>query len=266
MDASDQAVQLCALTRAFYERTHESFSATRQSAWHGWDELWGAVGAALDARAIDAGRMRIGDVACGNLRFVRFLQQKTKAPLEVYAFDACEPLLCEGLRVFSGVEEGQPVVHEKMCDIAAALLLQECDFMDDMPACDLTVAFGFMHHVPLQEQRERLLRMMADHTADGGFLAVSFWRFADDTRLREKAEAATRRAQEAAVVGELAPGDYLLGWQDDTEAFRFCHHFAEDEIDELSARLANAATEVARFSADGKSGTLNRYAVWRCHG
>lgn len=265
MDAGDQAATLDELTRAFYERTHDSFSATRQSAWHGWDELWKIVGGALDERTKQAGKLRVADIACGNLRFVRFLQRKTKASLDVHAFDACEPLLAEGLRALSGGEHRATTVREEVCDIVAALS-DDRDFMRDAGACDLVAAFGFMHHVPLQEQRERLLRMMADHTADGGFLAVSFWRFADDARLREKAEAATRRAQEAAVVGELAQGDYLLGWQDDTEAFRFCHHFTEDEIDELSAYLVNAATEVARFSADGKSGTLNRYAVWRRHG
>lgn len=265
MAADSQATHLAELTCAFYERTYESFSSTRQSAWRGWDELWDAIGAALDERAAETSSLRIADIACGNLRFVRFLQQKTKAPLEVYAFDACEPLLREGLRALSGTDGERLVVHERACDIAEALL-QERAFMDEAPACDMTVAFGFMHHLPLVRQRERLLRAMANGTAAGGFVAVSFWQFADDERLLEKARTATAHAQEADAVEALDAGDYVLGWQDDGDALRFCHHFTEEEIDALSACIADEAEEIARFSADGKSGELNRYVVWRRHG
>lgn len=264
MDVEGQAAHLGELTRAFYERTHDSFSATRQSAWRGWDELWNMIGPALEARAAKANGLRIADIACGNLRFLRFLQQKTKAPLEVHAFDENKPLLKEGLRALLDASDGRARVHEQPCDIEAALR-EGRDFLAGTDPCDLAVSFGFMHHLPLAGQREELLRLMAAHTAAGGFLAASFWRFADDARLREKAEEATMRARRAGVVGDLAAGDYLLGWQDDAEAFRFCHHFTEAEIDALSVSLADEADEVARFSADGKSGSLNRYAVWRRH-
>lgn len=265
MDAESQATRLGALTRAFYERAHESFSATRQNAWRGWDELWDVIGPELEARANDDRPLRIADIACGNLRFVRCLQQKTRAFLEVSAFDGCEPLLREGLRALTDEGGAGLVVREQVCDIGAALH-EGRDLMAAMPPCDLVVAFGFMHHLPLPQQRERLLQLMADHTAEGGFVAVSFWRFASDDRLRAKAQAVTARAQKAGAVGELAPEDYLLGWQDDAEALRFCHHFTEEEIDALSASLADAADETARFSADGKSGDLNRYVVWRRRG
>lgn len=268
MDMRAQATRLSDLTRAFYQRTHDSFSATRRNAWPGWDSLWSLVGDSLPMRTEG---LRIADIACGNLRFVRFMQQKTKAPLTVFAFDECEPLLTEGLRALSegsadsADDRGRVSVHGKTCDIAS-MLLSGHDFMNDASACDLTVAFGFMHHLPLTEQRERLLRTMVEHTAAGGYAAASFWQFADDARSLDKARAATLRAQEAGVVGDLASDDYLLGWQDDAEAFRFCHHFTESEIDALSASLVDAACEVARFSADGKSGEMNRYAVWRRDG
>lgn len=265
MDARGETASLSELTRAFYDRTHDSFSATRQQPWQGWDELWSCVGEPLDERASKADGLRVADVACGNLRFGRFLLQKTKAPLAVYAFDGCEPLLTEGLRALSGEVGERAAVHGAVCDIAEALA-EGTDFMADAGACDLTVAFGFLHHLPLNEQRKRLLRLMAAHTAEGGFLAASFWRFANDERLREKAREATQRAQEAGAVERLSEGDYVLGWQDDAQAFRFCHHFTDEEIDGLSAGIADVAEEVGRFSADGKSGALNRYVVWRRHG
>ena len=55
-------------------------------------------------------------------------------------------------------------------------------------------------------------------------------------------------------------GDYLLGWQE-SECFRYCHSFEEDEIDTLVKSLGSSALECDRFSADGASGTLNRYVV-----
>lgn len=264
-DAEGRATRLGELTRAFYERTYDSFSVTRQDPWLGWEELWSYVGSELERRGAASGGACLADIGCGNLRFVRFLRRRTKVPLEVYAFDGCEPLLREGLRALSEERHREITVHEQSCDIVEALDSGR-DFMAGVDACDLTVAFGFMHHIPLEKWRERLLRMMADHTAEDGFLAVSFWQFADDAHLLEKARAATVRAQESDVVGALPEGDYLLGWQGDTEAFRFCHHFTEDEIDALSASLVDSAIEVARFSADGKSGMLNRYVVWRHHG
>lgn len=265
MGVADRAKRLAALNRAFYERTHDSFSSTRQSAWHGWEELWSSIGAALVAHDAASCEMRIADVACGNLRFIRFLQQKTKAPMTVYAFDECEPLLKEGLRALSAQDSSQCTVHETLCDIAGALCIGE-DFLGPAGACDLTVAFGFMHHLATPEQRERLLRLMAAHTVDGGFFAVSFWRFADDDRMRSKAERTTGRAVQEGIVDALFAGDYVLGWQDDEEALRFCHSFTEEEIDALSISISDEASEVARFTADGKNGAMNRYAVWRRHG
>lgn len=137
--------------------------------------------------------------------------------------------------------------------------------LDSEAAFDLAVCFGFMHHLPSEAQRVRLLRAMVEGARPGALVAASFWQFAHDERLRAKAEEATARAQAAGVAGELATGDFLLGWQGDPQAFRFCHSFTEGEIDCVSAGLASLASEVERFSADGRNGRVNRYVVWRRH-
>jgi hypothetical protein len=56
-------------------------------------------------------------------------------------------------------------------------------------------------------------------------------------------------------------GDYLLGWQGRRDVQRYCHSFCEEEVDSLAGTVAEQAREVDRFSADGKSGDLNRYVV-----
>ena len=121
----------------------------------------------------------------------------------------------------------------------------------DAPACDLCVSFGFMHHIPLREHRMQVLRALVDHARSGGLVALSLWQFERDPRIAGKAR----------PVSGGDRGDYLLGWQGTAGLQRFCHSFSEEEVDELSASVALDAREVARYSADGKSGDLNRYLV-----
>ena len=130
-----------------------------------------------------------------------------------------------------------------------------------IPACDLSCCFGFMHHVPSKDLRLAVIRTLIASTAPGGTVVLSFWRFMDDERLAAKARAATERARATGTAPVLDGNDYLLGWQDDASALRYCHHFTEDEISELAAGVAGCAQETERFSADGKSGALNRYLV-----
>lgn len=256
-----QARKLNALTTVFYDRVSASFSQTRSAPWQGWEELWALIGPALDERD----QLSAIDVGCGNLRFARFLAQKREGAVRVHGIDACPALLAEGMRSC----ESAGASGLKVCGVridAVRSLLDGDDPLASAPASDLTVTFGFMHHLPTSGQRSTLLELMARHTRPGGFIAASFWRFGDDERLRTKAEAATVRARKVGAIGDLAENDYVLGWQDDEAALRFCHHFTEEEVDALSSSLSSAAEEVARFSADGKSGALNRYAVWRVHG
>ncbi len=259
-DLRAQALDLNALTAVFYDRVSASFSATRSRPWQGWERLWELVGDELQAHD----PVRVLDVGCGNLRFARFLADRVPGTVEAYGIDACEPLLAEGMRACEAMRTARLQVRAVRRDVAKSLLDGE-DFRRDAPSCSLAVAFGFMHHLPTAEQRWALLDRMVDAVVPGGLVAASFWRFADDERLRAKAEEATVRAQDRGAVGALGPGDYVLGWQEDQGALRYCHHLTEEEMDELSVHVAGTAEEIARFSADGKSGVLNRYGLWRRH-
>ena len=92
---------------------------------------------------------------------------------------------------------------------------------------------------------------------------MSFWQFMSDDRLSRKADQAdsAMRAQGRIDMARLDANDHFLGWQTDPSPLRYCHHFDEREIDELVASVGTRAREVARYSADGSSGTLNRYLV-----
>ena len=169
------------------------------------------------------------------------------------ACEASSPAACTAACQVTGMAPGPTT------DGAQGLLL-------DVPPCALTVCFGFMHHVPGGSLRRAVLDALVDATAPGGIIIISFWRFMDDPRLARKARAADAAAAadppfEGFSPTALEPGDHFLGWQDDPRPLRYCHHFDEAKIEELAACVAPRARETARFSADGASGTLNRYLV-----
>lgn len=240
------ANRLSQLTTDFYGQVAESFSATRQAPWEGWRRVLEETGLA------NSEELNLLDVACGNLRFERYLAASRTAPVRVTALDTCDGLVLNF-----------PIEN-------VTLTYVHFDLTDDMnlaelPASsiyDAAVCFGFMHHLPLVEQRERLLKTLVGSVGQGGYVAVTFWQLSQSERLLEKARTTTERAGRELGIRGLGPNDYLLGWQDRTDVVRYCHDFTEDEIDKLIAAVPEA-TETARFSADGSTGNLNRYLILR---
>ena len=253
------ALRLCALTGEFYRANAESFSQTRQSPWQGWVRLLEV----MDARAAERELLRVLDVACGNLRFERYLADALPGRmLSGWAVDNSEPLVEAGER-----SEFGPLsrIAFQNLDVIARLsggrLWESLEAPD--ASRDLAVSFGFMHHVPLECWRAELLRTLIAKVRPGGFVAVSFWRFMNSDKLARKAQETTDRARAELGLPELPQNDYLLGWQDTQELYRYCHHFDEPEIERLLAMVADSADLVSRFEADGKTGNLNEYVVLR---
>ena len=314
------------LTSDFYAREAASFSATRQAPWHGWEKAWelitapdaaqgpfpshAAVRDSLSSRAAripddyasnSKDSLAVLDLGCGNLRFERFLAERTNAPLRVTALDNCPDLASPEIGALSAAfphslrsssaasktkEEdasGQganppekTIVDLRALDIVESLL--DGTFADRLPrnSHDLAVAFGLMHHLPTFALRARVLEGLLGSLRPGGFAVVSFWQFLNDPRLAAKAATVTAEGRAAHCLPTFQENDFLLGWQHAEGTYRFCHHTPEDEIDALLAPIRNpnapsasscASTaslplrEVARFSADGKQGNLNRYVV-----
>ena len=228
------AQTLSGLTQAFYAAVAPSFSATRQAPWQGWEQAWRLMDLPTQRE------LRVWDVA--------LLEEAPPSGAVSYEL---EQLDLVGL-----------LDHT----VAGTLSDDEERAVGSLPPMDLAVSFGFMHHLPRAEQRQALMRMLAGQLAPGGYALVSFWQFADDERLRTKAELATQRARDQRGLAGLGACDYLLGWQDREDVLRFCHHCTEAEIDGLVACVGAMAREVARFSADGKGGRLNRYVLLRNEG
>lgn len=252
------ARQLVALNNRFYAEHAASFSATRGAPWAGWQRVVQLFEEHLLAHP--QGRSAsVADLACGNLRFEAYCEQQLERLDPTYhAVDACPDLLAHAsaLRCAARIRPRQLDILDTLLagrDLAEALAL---------PPCDLAVSFGFMHHIPGTRTREAYLWALCDLTLPGGLIALSFWRFMDDERLARKARHADAAAERTLVdPAALEDGDHFLGWQADASPQRFCHHFTEAEIDALAASAGTRAREVARWAADGASGTLNRYLV-----
>lgn len=241
------------------------------------------------------------DIACGNLRFEAFLANTyPHIDWSFFAVDNCEPL------VASGQEDVAKKVHFTCEDIVSNLL-------EGLPAAepanipalaaatpfDLVVSFGFLHHIPSFDLRQRFLLEALSQVKPGGYLVVSFWQFLNDPAKRAKIEqthaealaffascAETRANDRDALdrgagsssssnlnpsdlkppvffAGSLEPNDCFLGWKNESDNYRYCHHFSNEEIDRIIVALAPHATVVESFSADGKPGNLNRYVVFK---
>ena len=283
------AQMLNKMNAAFYARVAQSFSDTRQTRWPGWEQLVRVLGeqGLVDALGTAGGAagltpeqgeapsthleaLHVCDIACGNLRFEHFLLDALpQTTFDFTALDNCAALPHCGF--FTSIASClRARIHFTQTDLVSALLNQH-----ELPCArntaQLCTAFGFMHHVPGFDARTQLLREMCRITAGGGVFAVSLWRFMDEPHLAQKAHASQSAAlpvlHEALGENEVSldENDYLLGWQDATGVFRYCHHFADEEITRLTewATAQLPVSLVARYDADGRTGALNTYLVFR---
>lgn len=246
--ASDLALKLNRINADFYKQVADSFSATRSRPWEGWNRIVELAGGSGHAA-------RVLDVACGNLRFERFLDDELPyAPRRFTCVDSCAGLVGELPVNVDFFEQ----------DIVASLVLGGLG--DAVGAdFDLTVCFGFFHHVPTYDLRVRLLNDLAARTAPHGLICISFWCFLRDARLAAKADAATKNACERLGIerAALELGDRFLCWQEREDVFRFSHSFDESEIELLANSVNDSAEIIEIFNADGKHGDLNAYLVFR---
>ena len=233
------ALKLNELNQKFYTDNAPSFAATRTAPWAGWERLLGKTSVPT----------ALLDVAGGNLRFERFLESIYPGAVpRFYCLDFCPDLVPHNFEVdYQNIDLVDMLVRgESVVEAMRA------------PQCDLVVSFGFMHHIPGIEARRRLMEALCAKTVSDGYLCVSLWRFMDEKRIAEKARRSTERALENLDL-KLDKGDYLLGWQDTKESWRYCHSFSDEEIDDLREILSVGFDVVDEYRADGKSGRANTY-------
>ena len=251
------ACRLEEMNRRFYELNADSFSSTRRGPWPGW-------GRCLDAASgmLPASGARMIDIACGNMRFERYLAESGRIPgSRVLAVDSCvEFAEQEGLNrcAAGGVD-----VSFARCDVLEALRGEGLAALFGEGVHNLVACFGFFHHVPGADTRAQLAGELCRLAAPGGLVVVSLWRFASDPGLREQAERTTEEACAALGLAGLEAGDYILGWDGRPGTYRYCHSFSDEDVHVLEDSLPKGVRTVASFLSDGRTGALNAYLVLR---
>ena len=89
---TETARALCDITSAFYRDNAASFSSTRHGAWAGWERALDQAGFTCENPPA-----RVLDVACGNMRFLGFLEKRHPGrSFDYRAVDNCSALARSG--------------------------------------------------------------------------------------------------------------------------------------------------------------------------
>ncbi|MEI7579325.1 MAG: class I SAM-dependent methyltransferase [bacterium] len=253
------------LNRDFYQKTAEIFSQTRNYSWAGWDKLIEII------KTENLEIQSVLDLGCGNGRFYQFIS-KYFPKVSYTGVDQDEKLLAiAGERNSNLVlkqvqdrisEKGQPSYslrtpdtdHRSPIFTHNNLLVHNKQIFSQ--TYDLIAIFGLMHHIPGLQKRKQLIDRAFKALTPSGVLVVSFWDFLQE----EKYQKRLIDWSLADIKPEnLEKNDYLLDWQKGEKAYRYCHYADSAEIEQLFSGLPAKFTR--NFSADGKSGKLNRYVV-----
>ena len=227
----------------FYAEHAESFSSTRQRPWDGWRRV---------LEHIDAPD-RMLDLGSGNMRFQRYVDDHYAGKhITHYCIDSCDGLAAPSLNI----------AYQHLDVVSCLLSGRNIASVVEAPDCDVVTTFGFMHHIPGFDMRCTLFQALVEKTVPGGIIAISFWQFARDAKMRSKAEKTTGEAQESINV-HLDENDYLIGWNGLPDVYRYCHSFDDEEITRMLESAKNKLKLIDCFSSDGKNNAMNKYVVLR---
>jgi len=226
------------INRRFYRTSAETFSASRDHPWPGWERV---------VAGLPGPPQSVLDVGCGNGRFGAYLAARLRGEFSYLGLDASAELLALAQRRSDLPPDTELAQHDLITGPCAAAL--------PVGPHSLIAAFGLLHHVPSFDRRRELLCALAECLEPGGRLAVSVWRFGAFERFRHKQVPFAPPIDTA----DLETGDVLLSFGEEPGAVRYCHFLDDEETDRLLAAAALPCLD--RFSADGREGTLNDYLV-----
>ncbi|HEX9617012.1 MAG TPA: class I SAM-dependent methyltransferase [Anaerolineales bacterium] len=238
MDANT-ALKLLALNQRFYQNFAHQFSKTRQRLQPGVQKI---------LQTIPPGS-KILDLGCGNGELARALGRKGHHGAYV-GVDFSPVLLTEASRITPGRLPAQFI----LADLAAP------GWEANLPVStfDLVLAFAVLHHIPGAYNRREILHRAHALLVPEGRLIHSEWQFLNSPRL-------VARIQPWEMAGlsahDVDPGDYLLDWRRGGLGFRYVHSFSQAELGELAAETGFLIVET--FDADGETGNLGLYQVWK---
>lgn len=231
------------LTTHFYSEIKDSFSETRQNKWFGWDLCLPYI---QDVFA-NKSKPKVLDLGCGNFRFEKFLNENfSQIDYDVDALDNIK------------FNTELPVKTRFFKIDILNNTINNIDFIAGKKY-DLVVAFGLLHHIPGENNRKKLLKLISSSLVNESAAIVSFWNFSNDKRIFNKAKIVTDKVKDMYGFSKLENNDYFLNWKDRNDVFRFCHDFANEETKNLYSGLNIFIKKT--FCSDGKNNKLNKYVI-----
>lgn len=166
--------------------------------------------------------LKVLDLGCGNGRFGKWLS--THRRIDYTGTDNNQYLLDAAAKE---LPNGRLIFH----DITTPWAIKD--------KFDLIVLMAVLHHIPTKEARLKILLQAKKLLKPGGIMFLSFWEF------------------DKAKGKKIGDNDYILSWKLGVTAERYCHLYAQEEIDKLLKPLKLKL--LANFLAD----TSNRYLILR---
>jgi len=236
------------LNQDFYQQIAESFDQTRQSAWKGWRIL---VPTLLQISK-DSKTFSVLDFGCGNGRFAEFLL-KNSFNFEYLGVDNNKKLLNIAQKKFDTKQK----VFFSQQDLIELIISSQLQSKINQQF-DLVVAFGVFHHIPSIELRAQFIKTICELANNSNSrIVLTAWQFASEDRFSHK-------FIDPEMIDldpeQLESNDYILGWKNQPNTYRYCHFVDQSEMEEIVKIAGNCSIE-SSFLADGKTEKLNRYFV-----
>ncbi|MBU1033953.1 class I SAM-dependent methyltransferase [Patescibacteria group bacterium] len=245
------------LNQDFYAQISKDFSASRNFSWQGWTEIIKYLPKKENLKVLD--------IACGNGRFVEFLNHNLHGSFSYLGLDNSNELLKIAQNKFKEQQF-------EFFDLIKNYLANEKIIFNTQEKFDLIVSFGLSHHLPSTELREKFLQSLKNKLNKNGLIVVSNWQFAEEQNRFQKNTLNWKKIIKNPKINlwqkikliflllNLEDNDFLLDWRKGEKAnqvFRYCHHINEKEMLKLIEK--SGLKVVAQLSADGKSQQLNQY-------
>jgi SAM-dependent methyltransferase len=233
--------KLIALNTHFYVNVEKEFSATRQILWRGYQSLFDYLNSTNNSI------LTVLDIACGNGRFVKTLEQNLNNKFSYLGLDNNKFLIDEASKSFKSES-----IRFKNFDI----FNEDLSIIDEK--FDLIVVFGLLHHIPSNELRIKFMKSLRGLLNINGRLVFTTWNFTQ-IKLFENRLNDDEINNLGIDLTELDENDYFLKWNNSNENIRYCHYYSDKEISNLLSH--NDFKLDYKFLADGKDAKTNTYYI-----
>ena len=261
MDAHTQQT-LIDLNAQFYQTFGAAFAATRMRIQPG-------------IRALIQEMQPTGkwlDLGCGNGALGKLWAEQKRGGCYV-GLDFSAALLEHAEKLTAGLASdelsltyAQAGLTDSIWPVEQAPLVEQL-FPDAVIAFDGVLCFAALHHIPGSEVRKAVLQHVHRVLRPGGLFIHSEWQFQNSPKLMARRLPWSTIGLEDAQVES---GDTLLDWrfslpgQAEQIGYRYAHLFTEEELAGLAAGTGFSIQK--SWYADGKSGNLAIYQIWRKEG